>query len=80
MAYPQTLKKKIPVTRVVASNHMPEVQMWPGMMDALDEVQGIQTPKMTTEQGQEKLFKKLRLEWPRILAVGAGRHCSFTPS
>ena len=48
MAYPQTLKN-IPLARVVAANHVPEVQMWPGMMDALDEVQGIQTPKMTTE-------------------------------
>ena len=61
MAYPQTLKKKIPVARVVAANCMPEVQMWPGMMDTLDEVQGIQAPKMTTEQRQEKLFKKLDL-------------------
>ena len=61
MAYPQTLKKKIPVARVVAANHMPEVQMWPGTMEALDEVQGIQTPKMTMIQRQEKLFKKLDL-------------------
>ena len=60
MAYPQTLKK-IPLARVVAANCVPEVQMWPGMMDALDEVQGIQTPKMTTEQRQEKMFKKLDL-------------------
>ena len=59
-AYPQTLKK-IPVARVVTANHVSEVQMWPGMMDALDEVQGIQTPKMTTEQRQEKLCEKLDL-------------------
>ena len=61
MAYPQTLKKKIPVARVVAENCMPEAQMWPGLMDALDEVQGIQTPKMTIEQRQAKLFEKLDL-------------------
>ena len=72
MAYPQTLKKKIPVARVVAANCMPEAQMWPGMMEALDEVQGIQTPKMTTEERQEKLFEKLDLSglgpWPPELA------------
>ena len=61
MAYPQTLKTKIPVARVVAVNHIPEVQMQPGMMDALDEVQGIQTSKMTTKQRQQKLFEKLDL-------------------
>ena len=42
MAYPQTLKK-IPVARVVAANWMPELQMWPGMIDALDEAKGIQS-------------------------------------
>ena len=36
-AYPQTLKKIIPVARVVAANWVPEVQMWPGMIDILDE-------------------------------------------
>ena len=61
MAYPQTMKMKIPIARVVAANHMQEVQMWPGTMDTLDEVQGIQTSKMTTEQRQEKLFEKLDL-------------------
>ena len=53
--------KKIPVATVVAANCMPEAQMWPGMMDALDELQGIQTLKMTIEQRQEKLFQKLHL-------------------
>ena len=72
MAYPQTLNKKIWVARVVATNCMPEVQVWPSTMDALDEVQGIQTLKMTTEQRQEKLFEKLDLSglgsWPPELA------------
>ena len=75
MAYTQTLKKKIPVARVVAANHVTEAQIWSGIMDALDEVQGIQTPKMTTEQRQEKLFKKLDLSslgsWPPELADSA---------
>ena len=61
MAYPQTLKKKIPVARVVAANWVSEPQMWPGMIDTLDEAQGIQTQKLTTEQRQEKLFEKLDL-------------------
>ena len=60
MAYPQTLKK-ISVVRVVAANWVPELQMWPGMIDALDETQGIQTPALTAEQRQEKLFEKLDL-------------------
>ena len=60
MAYPQTLKK-IPVARVVAANWMPEPQMHPGMIDTLDEAQGIQTQKLTTEQRQQKLFEKLDL-------------------
>ena len=40
-AYPQTLKKKIPVEREVAADCVSEVQMWPDMMYTLDEVQGI---------------------------------------
>ena len=61
MAYPQTVKKKIPVARVVVANQVPEPQVWPGMIDTLDEAQGIQTQKLTTEQRQEKLFEKLDL-------------------
>ena len=59
-AYPQTLKK-VPVARVVAANQVPEPQMWPGMLYALDEVQGTQTQRLTAGQRQEKLFKKLEL-------------------
>ena len=39
-AYPQTLKK-ILRARVVAANQVLEPQMWPGMVDALDDAQGI---------------------------------------
>ena len=60
-AYPQTLRKKIPVTKVVAANQVLEPQMWPGMMEALDEAQGIQMQKLATVQRQDKLFKKLDL-------------------
>ena len=61
IVYPQTLKKKIPVARVVAANREPEPQMWPGMIDTMDEAQGIQAPKLTAEQRQEKLLEKLDL-------------------
>ena len=49
------------MAKVVAANWVPEPQMWPGMIDALDEAQGIQTQKLTTEQRQVKLFEKLDL-------------------
>ena len=49
MAYPHTLKKKIPVTRAVAAKQVPESEMHPGMTEALDEAQGSQTPKLTTK-------------------------------
>ena len=35
-AYPQTLKKEIPVARAVAANWVPESQMCPGMIEAWD--------------------------------------------
>ena len=75
MTYPHTLKKKIPVTRMVAANQVPESQVWLGMIDVLDEAQGTQTPKLTTEQRQENLFKKLNLSslesWSPELADSA---------
>ena len=49
------------VARVLAANWVPEPQMQPGTIDALNKAQGIQTQKLTTEQRQEKLFKKLDL-------------------
>ena len=75
MAYPQTMKKKIPVARVVAGNQVLEPQMWPIMIDALDEAQGIQMQKLTTEQRQERLLNKLDLSglgsWPPELVDSA---------
>ena len=72
MVHPQTLKKKIPVARVVAANWVPKPQMQAGMIDTLDEAQGIQTQKLTAEQRQEKLLEKLDLKglgsWPPELA------------
>ena len=61
MLFPQTQKKKIPVARVVTANWVAEPQVWAGMIDTLDEAQGIQAQKLATEQRQEKLFEKLDL-------------------
>ena len=75
MAYPQTLKKKIPVARVLAANQVSEPQVWSGKIDVLDEAQGILTPKLTAEQRQERLFEKLDLSslesWSPELADSA---------
>ena len=49
--------------------------MWPGMIDMLDEAQGVWAPKMTMGQRQEKIFEKLDLSslesWPPELAESA---------
>ena len=58
MVYPQTLRKRIPVTRAVGANWVPEPQMHPRTTEAIDKAQGIQTPKLTMKQRQDKLFKK----------------------
>ena len=72
MVYPQTPKRKILVAKVVAANQVPELQMQPGMIDMLDEAQGIQTEKLNAEQRQEMLFEKSELSalesWPPELA------------
>ena len=39
------MRRKVAVARVVATNWVPEPQMRPGMIEALDEAQGIQ-PQM----------------------------------
>ena len=60
------------MARVVAANWVPEPQMRPGMIEMLDEAQGIQPQRLTIEQRQEKLFEKLDLSglesWPPMLA------------
>ena len=67
--YPQTLKKKVPVVRMVTANWVLEQQMWPSMIDMLDETQGIQPQKVTIEQRWRKLFEELELaSWSLELA------------
>ena len=72
MAYHQTSRRKLLVARVVAANWVPESQMRPGMIEALDEAKGIWPQRLTVKQRQEKLFKKLDLSglesWPTELA------------
>ena len=71
MAYPQTLRKKPPVARTIAVTWVPEPPLQAGMT-ALDEAQGLQMPKLTAKERQEKLFEKLELSglesWPLKLA------------
>ena len=73
--YPQTLRKKVPVARPVGATQVPEPQMQPRMIEALDKAQGIQMPKLTGKQRHEKLFEKLDLSalesWPPELADSA---------
>ena len=47
MAYPQTLRRKVPMTQLVATNQGLEPQMRPGMIEALDKAQGIQPQRLT---------------------------------
>ena len=49
-AYPQTLRKKVPEARAVVATWVPEPQMQPGMIEALDKAQGIQALKLTMKQ------------------------------
>ena len=72
MTYPQTVKKKTLVARAVVATHISKLPMQAGMIEASGEAQGLQTPKLSVKQRQEKLFEELdlrRLEsWPLELA------------
>ena len=63
------------MARVVAANWVPEPQMRPRMIEALDESQGIHPQRLTIKQRQEKLFEMLDLSglesWPPKLASSA---------
>ena len=58
MAYPQPLRKKIPVARPVVATQVPEPAMQTGMIEALDEAQGLQMQKLTMKQRQEKTVQE----------------------
>ena len=61
MAYPQTLKKKTPVARVVAATVVPELLVETRLPEGEDKPQGPHTPKLTVGQRQGKLFEELDL-------------------
>ena len=73
--YPQTRRKKIPVARAVVVTQVPEPQMQPRTIEALDKTHSIQMLKLTMKQRHDKLFKKLDLSglesWPPELADSA---------
>ena len=74
MAYPQTLRKKTPVARVVKVTWVPEPLVETGLT-GVGEDYGHQMPKLTVKQRQEKLFEELDLNglesWPPKLAASA---------
>ena len=75
MAYPKTLREKTPIVTAVVAIQVPEPPIWTGLREVLDETQGLQMPKLTVKQRQEKLFKELDLSglesWPSKLADSA---------
>ena len=61
-----TIAKGIKVTQVIAMNVVPKVEVVLGTLEKLDEIQGIQQPRMSVEQRKEILFHQLELsvlEW-----------------
>ena len=61
MAYPQTLKKKSPVARAVATTAVPELPAETRLPEGEDEPEGSHTPKLTIRQRKGKLFVELDL-------------------
>ena len=43
--------------------------MWTSVIEALDEAQGLQMPKLTVKQRQEKTVQEVRSEWITVLAT-----------
>ena len=60
------------MARAVAATWVPQPPMQTSMTAVLDKAQGIQMPKLTVKQRQEKLFEELDLSglesWPPKLA------------
>ena len=61
MAAPITISKDIKITQVVAASRVPPVKVMPGMLENLDEIQGIQWTQKTTERRKEMLLRQLDL-------------------
>ena len=75
MAYSQTLKKKTPVARAVATTVVPELPVETRLPEGVDEPQGPHTPNLTVRHRQGKLFEELDLSglesWPPELMDSA---------
>ena len=56
-----TIAKGVTVTQIVATNVVPMVEVVPGTLEKLDEIQGIQQTRMSVEQRKEMLFQQLEL-------------------
>ena len=61
MAIPIAITEGVKVTQVVAANAVPQVEVEPGTLEELDEVQGIQQTKMSVERRRVVLFQQLDL-------------------
>ena len=61
MAILITITKGIKVTQVIAVNAVPPVELAPGTLEELDEVQGIQWTKMLVERRREVFLQQLDL-------------------
>ena len=72
-AYPQMLRKRIPVARAITVTQIPELTVLSRSAKVLEENPGHQVPRLTMKQWQEKLFEELDLSsletWPPKLAV-----------
>ena len=55
-----TIGKGVKITWVVAANRVPPVEVVPGILEKLDEIQRIQWTQMITEQRKEMLWMKYR--------------------
>ena len=55
-AYPQSLRKKIPLARAVVLTQIPKLPVQINMTEVSEEGHGHQTPKLPMKQWQEKLF------------------------
>ena len=69
------LNKGIAFAKVVATNEIPTSHFKPSMMEALDEMQGIQRPRISISKWRKKLIQKLDLSglkaWLSELAKAA---------
>ena len=68
MAILISITKGIKVNQVVAANVVPQLEVAPGTLEKLNEIQGIQQVKMSVEQSKQLLFQQLDLSgldrWP----------------